>query len=376
MSEDERYRTSSQYRDWSFTPASLLDLRTITNQNATFRVREAVQRVREARAQSSDNTSETENGRANSAVPDGEVDCLTVEEELKLVTFYCRQTIQLGDHLNLPTEVKATAIQYMKRFYITNSLMTYHPTDILKTALFFATKTENHYFNLFKFAEAIGKTTAEDVLASEFLLTQGLRFTFDVRHPFRPLEGAIMELQAMAGGGIPALPGGEPVSDLPVRMEKRVKDAHGKARDYLKTSALLTDVYFHFTPSQIMMASLFVADRELMEWYIAAKFPAGHAPSAELKVKVLSTIKRCADMLKTIQPISEASAMEKKELQGLAKKLKKCRNPEKMDLVALQKAKREGEAGNDERIIKKRKLEREKIAKEGEDLFGPEIKKE
>jgi cyclin H len=108
MSEDERYRTSSQYRDWSFTPTALLDLRTITNQNAALRVREAVQRVREARALSSGNTSETENGRANSAVPEGEIDCLTVEEELKLVTFYCRQTIQLGDHLKLPTEVKVS----------------------------------------------------------------------------------------------------------------------------------------------------------------------------------------------------------------------------------------------------------------------------
>lgn len=106
MLEDERYRTSSQYRDWSFTPASLLDLRTITNQNAAARVREAVQRIREARALSSAAASETETGRANSAIPEGEVDCLTVEEELKLVAFYCRQTIQLGDHLNVPTDVK------------------------------------------------------------------------------------------------------------------------------------------------------------------------------------------------------------------------------------------------------------------------------
>lgn len=31
---------------------------------------------------------------------------MTVEEELKLVAFYCRQTIQLGDHLKVPTDVK------------------------------------------------------------------------------------------------------------------------------------------------------------------------------------------------------------------------------------------------------------------------------
>jgi cyclin H len=251
--------------------------------------------------------------------------------------------------------------------------MTYHPTDILKTALFFATKTENHYFRLTKFADAIGKTTPEDVLASEFLLTQGLRFTFDVRHPFRALEGAVMELQALSRGGIPALPNGGAVTETrPHNMERRVRDAHGKAREYLKTSALLTDAYFHFTPSQIMMAALMIADKELTEWYIKCKFP---ATARELQQKVLVTLEKCAAMLKEVDASSEPSATERKELQALAKKLKKCRNPEKMDLVGLQRAKREGEEGVDEKIVKKRKLEREQSAKEGEDLFGPAIKK-
>lgn len=252
--------------------------------------------------------------------------------------------------------------------------MTYHPTDILKTALFFATKTENFYFRLTKFADAIGKTEPEDVLASEFLLTQGLRFTFDVRHPFRSLEGAVMEMQALANGEIPVLPESGAAEDRPANMGKRVKDAHGKAREYLKTSALLTDVYFHFTPSQIMMASLSIADPGLTDWYIANKFPASNEAAEELREKVLGVIRRCADMLRTVEPNSEPSALERKELQALAKKLKKCRNPEKMDLVSLQKAKREGD-GVDEKIIKKRKLEREQSAKEGEDLFGPPIKK-
>src|SRR5271155_2516033 len=104
--------------------------------------------------------------------------------------------------------------------------MTYHPTDILRTALFFATKTENYYFRLTKFADAIGGTKPEDVLASEFLLTQGLRFTFDVRHPFRALEGAVMELQALSKEDIPALPGQKGVTGpRPKNMERRVRDA-------------------------------------------------------------------------------------------------------------------------------------------------------
>jgi cyclin H len=250
--------------------------------------------------------------------------------------------------------------------------MTYHPTDILKTALFFSTKTENHYFRLTKFAEAIGKTKAEDVLASEFLLTQGLRFTFDVRHPFRALEGAVMELQAMSTGEFPPLPGTHTVTNVPENMSKRVREAHGKAREYLKTSALLTDVYFHFSPSQIMFASLLIADPELTNWYILTKFP----PSSNMCEKVMAALSNCANMLRTVPPTSAPSDIEMKELKVLAKKLQKCRNPEKMDLAALGKKateKRDGEGELDEKTIKKRKLERERVEKEGNDLFGPSL---
>jgi cyclin H len=262
----------------------------------------------------------------------------------------------------------------MKRFYLTNSLMTYHPTDILKTALYFSTKTENHYTSIADFADSIGNTKAEDVLASEFLLTQALRFTFDVRHPFRALDGAVMELRAFSKGHIPAVPGGEELENVPQRLDNRAQHAHSKASSYLKTSAQLTDVYFHFTPSQIMMASLLLADKELAEWYIRTKFPASIDPSGHMANKVLVVAEKCADMMNAVPPNSEPSDAEKKELASLSKKLKKCRNPEKMDLVGLQRAKREGE-GADEKVIKKRKLEREQSAKEGDDLFGPALTK-
>lgn len=268
-------------------------------------------------------------------------------------------------------------MQYIKRFYITNSVMTYSPADILKTALFFATKTENHYLRLTKFAEKLPKTKAEDVLALEFLLTQGLRFTFDVRHPFRALEGAVMELLAVANHEIPTLPGnvGEQQRvPKPHNMEKRIMTAHGKAREHLKISALLTDVYFHFTPSQIMMASLFIADRELVDWYISSKFPPS-AGSEDFKAKVLTTIVNCGEMMHAVNPFrtDEEITAERNEMKPLGRKLNKCRNPEKMDLVGLQRAKREG-GSVDEKVIKKRKMEREKVAKEGEELFGPNLK--
>ena len=153
----------------------------------------------------------------------------------------------------------------------------------------------------------------------------------------------------------------------PNNMSRRVKTAHGIARDRLKTSALLTDVYFHFTPSQIMMASLLLADEELIHWYIASKF----GPEDPMAQRILMVLSDCAGMLQTIEPNAAGPSDERKAISALAKKLKKCRNPEKIDLVALQKVKREGDGVEDEKIIKKRKLEREKVAKEADELFGP-----
>lgn len=255
--------------------------------------------------------------------------------------------------------------------------MTYAPIDILKTALFFATKTDNHYVRLSKFAEEIGKTKSEDILASEFLLTQGLRFTFDVRHPFRALEGALMEINAMYEGDIASLPDSTiPLPERPHNDGKRISNAHAKARDVLKTLAQLTDVYFHFTPSQIMLASLNIADAELAQWYLSTKFPSSVPEAHALLQKVEKTVQQCVEMLQSVQ--SEVTADEKKEIRVLSKKLSKCRNPEKIDLVGLQKAKREGGGDelDEERQAKKRKLERERSEKSGEDLFGPTIQRD
>ena len=250
--------------------------------------------------------------------------------------------------------------------------MTYEPKSILKTALFFATKTDNHYTPLAKFVTEIGKTTPEEILASEFLLTQGLRFMFDIRHPFRGLEGTILKLIEMARGRISietgdggAMPGGPGAVD-------RIQKAHGKAREFLKLNAQLTDVYFLYTPSQITFASLLLADLELTTWYLHLKF--SEAPA--MGEKVLQTVRKCANMLKEVK--NETTPEERKELQGLSKKLRRCMNPEKMDLVGLQRKKREGTEGGDgdrdgdgDGAARKRRRERERGEREGEDVFGP-----
>ena len=274
--------------------------------------------------------------------------------------------------------------------------MTYHPKEMMAAALFLSTKTENHYTSLRSFASKLDKATPESVVAPEFLLTQGLRFTFDVRHPHRGLEGGIMELLGLAQGKGRAGPG---VTKSPEQLQKEMMDiqpakegskksrsadevvrriqlAHGKAKEVGKSSALLTDAYFLYTPSQIWLSSLFLADEPLAHFYIDTKFP---TPST-LKPKLVTALQSCAELLRSSASANPGDA-EIKALTKIDKKLFKCRNPEKVDLVGINKAQKRdsegtGENGLDEKLIKKRKLERKNSEREVEDVFGPTLAKE
>lgn len=265
-SEDERYRQSSQFRFWSFTPGNLQDLRSKTNSLAQQQIATRLQ-------------------------TDPPPDFLSADEEARLVRFFTIELIRAAQFCDLPTEIRSTAAIFFRRFYVTNSVMTYPPTELLKTSLFFGCKAEGFYMRLGRLAEKLSGTTAEQILAGEFLLCQGMRFAFDVRHPFRALEGAILELRKR----------------LP-DDETRVNKAHARARDILKFSSLLTDAYFHYTPSQIMMAALQMADAEMVDMLVPGA-PSGLASMGDaigahtdLRDKIFAAIEGCRAMLEEEPP--------------------------------------------------------------------------
>ncbi|MCJ1286739.1 hypothetical protein MMC26_006085 [Xylographa opegraphella] len=378
MTEDEIFRTTTQYRLWAYTEETLTGLRISTNSRAAVRVRDALRRIH----------SSEDNGQTASV---SEVDCLTVDEEQKLVGFYCVKAMEFADFCEFPTNVKATAVQYLKRFYLSNSPMTYHPKQMMPSALFLSTKTENHYISLKNFVAKLPKTTAEDVVAPEFLLTQALRFTFDVRHPQRGLEGGFMELLAISTATYHPPPGsrasskslqqemlqlapsenGKPKARSADDLKIRIQIAHGKAKETLKTSALLTDAYFLYTPSQLWLSAFLKADEQLAKFYLQTKF----FGSEGVPSRLLSTFQGCVALLAQ-SPSVKPGEVEIKELTRIDKKLYKCRNPEKMDLVGINKAqKRDGEPkdepGLGEKTLKKRKLVH--ALQDSDDMFGPTI---
>lgn len=117
LNEDDLYRTSSQYKHWSFTSAKLAQLRQKTNIQASERVKANVARQRAQRAKNLDTASASESERANTpgfengnggSTPmplDKEVDCLTAAEEMKLVDKFCEAALDLGNFIKAPTDV-------------------------------------------------------------------------------------------------------------------------------------------------------------------------------------------------------------------------------------------------------------------------------
>src|SRR4051794_8541616 len=102
--EDERYKQSSQFRLWSFTRSNLQELRSKTNSLAQQQI-------------------------APRLKADPPPDFLTAEEELRLVRFYPIELIRAAQFCELPTEIRSTAAIFFRRFYVTNSIMTYPPTE-------------------------------------------------------------------------------------------------------------------------------------------------------------------------------------------------------------------------------------------------------
>ncbi|KAK4141242.1 cyclin-like protein [Dichotomopilus funicola] len=377
--EDARYRQTSQFQLWSFSPTQLSAMRENTNTAARTRIADRLASLPPTAASASAaaaNPNSASTSNANTPDPEGGLggngngngrsstpalpEFLTAPEEAQLVTFFTSELLRAGDHAEMSDEIKATAATFFRRFYVTNSVMTYPPQEMLIVALFFGCKAEGSFVSISEFVKTFGRDDPESVLAGEFLLCQGLRFAIDVKHPFRALRGALMELAAL------------PDIDL-----TRLGAAESRARDILRFSPLITDAYFHYTPSQIMMAALSLADRGLAEQLITKTFhhvapapdsgadtpmagtehsnpPGAKASHAEdqahiigfqIRDKILGAVEACRDMLGRELPERREhwtnKAVIKAQITPLRKKLNKCRDPERWNLVELQRARRE-----------------------------------
>ncbi|KAK9448981.1 cyclin-like protein [Limtongia smithiae] len=290
-SDDELYRQGSQYRLWSFTRQGLQDARQAVNQQG----REKIKRE-----------------HAGVPPPDGPTqprgEFPSVEDEAELVRWYAERTLSLTQSAwKLPSHARATAVSYVKRFYLRHSVMEFLPKAIMYTSIFLATKAENIFISIENFVEPV-KTDidAHTILALEFTVAQALSFTLLVHHPYNPVHGYFLDMQDVFFNR--AASGGKPRYSM-----NELGNAHDAARRFVNDS-MLSDAAFLYTPPQIGLAALAHADEALAEAYMVAKFGGSEELLERLRV-VVAGVREC--VLAAVLRLGSVSFTRSRELEEM-----------------------------------------------------------
>ncbi|KAH9985435.1 cyclin-like protein [Russula compacta] len=314
------FQSSTQYKNWRFSAEQLRATRTALNRAAVAAIR---------------NTFENDSPGSSS-----DVHFLDAHEEHLLVKLYITKISQLCGHFRFPEEVEATGISYLKRFYLKNTVMDWHPKNVMLTALFLATKTTNHPISLESYTANIPRTSASDVLDLEFLVAQSLAFEFAVWHAHRALWGIWLDIQ-----------------DLPqAPPHEELQRIHDKAMQYIRTSRL-TDVELIYPPSQIALACLSLAHPEIAAFWARSK-------NADVALEAVEPIKR------TITQDGDIPSVD--VVREIDRRLKTCKNPEKVvgSKAYLARRAREEKEAEVKRIKKAESMR--KAAEQG-NPFGDEL---
>jgi cyclin H len=71
-----------------------------------------------------------------------------VEDELKLLKYYASKIQGICQALHFPAKVRATALLYLKRAYLTFSALDHNPKDIMLACIYLAGKVGCHLLPL------------------------------------------------------------------------------------------------------------------------------------------------------------------------------------------------------------------------------------
>ncbi|XP_060522034.1 cyclin-H isoform X2 [Cylas formicarius] len=207
----------------------------------------------------------------------------------------------------MPRCVIGTAFHYFKRFYVNNSVMNYHPKEIMVTCVYLSCKVEEFNVSMQQFVANIkgDREKATDIiLNNELLLMAQLKFHLAIHNPFRPVEGLLIDIKTRGS-----------LHD-PERLRPGI--------DQFLERALLTDAILLYSPSQVALAAILHAASKLQEnldsYVTDILFGVGGRDKLEVLIDAVRAIR---SMVKMVD-----AAPDKNLQKVLDKKLEKCRNPE------------------------------------------------
>lgn len=259
ISNDDLYRNSTQYGIWSFTHEELARAKSNANQLGVKAAKERFQKAYDK--------AKSDNPDAFAKFPNDlneeMISLLNLEEETTYLEFYIQNITTTCNFFKMPTQVRLTAASFFKKFYLANSVMHYHPKNILYTCIFLAAKSENYFISIESYVKALKGVQTLDILGLEFIVLQSLKFTLLVHHPFRPLHGFFLDFQAVLLHPSPAM------YDV---SADTIGNLYNKAKEWLNKYYMFIDVAFLFTPPQIALAAMYDCDRRITDRYLKRKF--------------------------------------------------------------------------------------------------------
>ncbi|CAL8083536.1 unnamed protein product [Orchesella dallaii] len=233
---------------------------------------------------------------------------LTATEERSLLHFYEYQLKDFCMKFQPPMSkaVIGTAFSYFKRFFLYNSVMDYHPKEILVTCVYLACKIEEFNVTIAQFVANVrgDRVKAQEIiLNNELLLMSAVKFHLTVHNPYRPVEGFLIDLKTRH----------------PILEAENLRPYIDEFLD----KVLMTDVPLMYAPAQIALASVLEAARKCRE-HLDVYVTSILITDEEMLQSVVDAIRtiRLMVRVKNYEPPSRDT------VKALEKKLEKCRNQE------------------------------------------------
>ena len=265
-----------------------------------------------------------ENYGTNCSIPAS--DLVTIEEHKVLCKYYEKRLFHLCMKFQppLPYSVTFTAFMYFKRIYLQTSIMENLPRDMMSVCLYMACKVEEYNISVDKFImiypEVDRSQIADIILSNEMGLMRLLNYQLIVHSPKRALEGLFIDIKTRF-------------------QQKENFDKCREVSNEFLNAVLFSDVGFLYTPSQIALAAMYAASKEIVRNYIISVLaPAEQGQTLFGKVE---------DIIKHINTKIICEDSHVKEIQA---KLSKLPVPDK----SKAKKRKMGQDG-DEGLVKRQK---------------------
>eukprot|EP00833_Pecoramyces_ruminatium_P002850 jgi/Orpsp1_1/1176882/evm.model.c7180000059382.1 len=301
------YEQTSQYRHWLFTKEELDEIREEVNKEVIVEISENMKKDWEYQKQINNNIK-----------PLKPVNFITVEDQKKLALFYESKIYDYCKILKFNDNVLVSSIVYFKRFYLYCSMMQYAPKNILLTCLFLACKSENSYISIDALLKNVPKNppSPETIKELELIISQNIRFEYQIQSPFWALYGFYLDIQAFLNG-----PDKNSVN-LEDNNQYKLYQTFLKSREYINIS-LYGDLLFLYWPSKIALACLRIASKnysfiEDLESYIESLVKDQSNEKAEEFRKDLNEIEKS---------IMQYVKIEKPVAAVIEKKRQNCQDP-------------------------------------------------